>query len=146
MSALNSLKLVSAKRPQNIAPILQRRNKLSNQIWEQMQLARAVSEGKTYAPSRLRSVKDKYTGERKTVEAVKRVRQWWFVADNGRVCLQVRYGTRVLELAKGKNSIEISNTSELFSVLETVKKCVENGELDSQIEAASAAVRERFTH
>jgi len=27
---------------------------------------------------------------------------FWFVADNGRVCLQVRYGTRVLELAKGR--------------------------------------------
>ena len=75
---------------------------------------------------------------------MKRVKQWWFVADNGRVCLQVRYGTRVLELAKGKNSIEVGSGSELLSVLETVKKSVELGELDTQIEAASAAVRERF--
>ena len=106
MSALSGLKFVSAKRPQNVAPVVQRRNKLSNQLWEQMELARAFSEGKTYAPT--------------------------------------RYGTRVLELAKGKNSIEIGNANELFAVLETVKKCVENGELDTQIEAASAAVRERF--
>jgi hypothetical protein len=58
----------------------------------------------------------------------------------------VRYGTRVLELAKGKNSIEVGSGSELLSVLETVKKSVELGELDTQIEAASAAVRERFAH
>jgi hypothetical protein len=146
MSALNSLKFVSAKRPQNLAPIVQRRNKLSNQLWEQIELARASSEGKTFAPIRLRNIKDKLTGERKTIEAAKRVKQWWFVADNGKVCLQVRYGTRVLELAKGKNSIEVGSSNELLSVLETVKKCVENGELDTQIEAASAAVRERFTH
>jgi hypothetical protein len=57
----------------------------------------------------------------------------------------VRYGTKVLELAKGKNSIEIGNANELFAVLETVKKCVEDGDLDTQIEVASAAVRERFT-
>jgi len=76
MSALNGLKFVSAKRPQNVAPIVQRRNKLSNQLWEQMELARAFSEGKTYAPTRLRNVKDKLTGERKTIEAVKRVKQW----------------------------------------------------------------------
>lgn len=76
MSALNSLKFVTAKRPQNVAPIVQRRNKLSNQLWEQMELARAFGEGKTYAPTRLRNVKDKLTGERKTVEAVKRVKQW----------------------------------------------------------------------
>ena len=146
MSAFNGLKLVAAKRPQTASPIVQRRNKLSNQLWEQIELASAAVDGKIYAPIRMRTVKDKLTGERKTIEAAKRVKQWWFVADNGRVCLQVRYGTRVLELAKGKNSIEVGNESELVAVLETVKKCVELGELDSQIEAASAAVRERFSH
>ena len=144
MSALNSLKLVTAKRPQNLAPIVQRRNKLSNQLFEQIQLAQCLADGKTYAPSRLRTIKDKYTGERKTVEAVKRVKQWWFVADNGKVCLQVRYGTRVLELAKGKNSIEVGSGTELITVLETVKKCVEIGELDAQIESASIKLREGF--
>jgi len=146
MSAFNGLKLVAAKRSQSASPIVLRRNKLSNQLWEQIELARAIAEGKTFAPVRLRSVKDKLTGERKTVEAAKRVKQWWFVADNGRVCLQVRYGTRILELAKGKNSIELGGGTELLAVLETVKKCVEIGELDTQIEAASAAVRERFSH
>ena len=67
-----------------------------------------------------------------------------FIADTGRVCVQVRYGTRVLELAKGKNSIEVANGDELLSVLETVKRCVEAGELDAQIDAASNAVRARF--
>lgn len=93
---------------------------------------------------KLRNVVNKVTGERTRIEAAKRVKQWWFVADTGRVCLQVRYGTRVLELARGKNSIEVANGNELLNVLETVKKCVETGELDAQIEAASSAVRERF--
>lgn len=146
MSALNTLKLVSAKRPQTAAPIVLRRNKLSNQLHEQIELARCQADGKTYAPTRVRSIKDKHTGDRKLVEAVKRVKQWWFVADSGRVCLQVRYGTRMLELAKGKNSIEVGTVADLLSVLETVKKCVEAGELDAQIDAASAAVRERFKH
>jgi hypothetical protein len=146
MSALNTLKLVNAKRPQTALPIVLRRNKLSNQLFEQIELARCQADGKTYAPSRLRSIKDKHTGERKLVDAVKRVKQWWFVADNGRVCLQVRYGTRVLELAKGKNSIDVGTVAELLPVLETVKKCVEAGELDAQIDSASAAVRERFKH
>lgn len=146
MSALTSLKLVAAKRPQNAAPIVLRRNKLSNQLWEQIQLAKSLAAGQTYAPTRLRTVKDKLTGERKTVEAVKRIKQWWFVADNGKVCLQVRYGTRVIELAKGKNSIEVGSGDELQAVLQAVKSAVEAGELDVQIDAASAAVRERFAH
>ena len=144
MSAFNGLKLVAAKRPQSASPIVLRRNKLSNQLWEQMELARASAEGKTFAPVRLRSVLDKATGLRSSVEHAKRVKQWWFTADTGRVCLQVRYGTRVLELAKGKNSIDVGSSAELLGVLETVKKCVELGELDTQIEAASAAVRARF--
>ena len=42
--------------------------------------------------------------------------------------------------------IEVGSGNELISVLETVKKCVESGELDTQIESASNAVRERFAH
>ena len=144
MSAFAGLKLVAAKRPQAATPIVQRRNKLSNQLFQQIELARCLSEGKTYAPMRLRNVKDKLTGERRTVEAVKRVRQWWFVSDTGKVCLQVRYGTRVLELAKGKNSIEVGTAAELLTVLSAVKSAVEAGDLDAQIDSASAAVRERF--
>ena len=146
MSAFNGLKLVTAKRPQLASPIVQRRNKLSSQLWEQIEFARASAEGNTYAPLRMRTVTDKQTGERKTVESAKRVKQWWFVADSGKVCLQVRYGTRVLDLARGKNSIEVGTGAELITVLQTVKSAVEAGELDAQIEAASAAVRERFAH
>ena len=144
MSALAALKLVTAKRPLTASPYIQRRNKLSNQLWEQIELARASAEGRVYAPTRMRNVKDKLTGERRTVEAVKRVKQWWFTADSGRVCLQVRYGTRVMELAKGKNSIDVGTNAELLSVLDTVKKCVEQGDMDTLIDAASAAVRARF--
>ena len=145
MSAFSGLKLVAAKRPQTAAPAVVRRAKLAGQITEQMELARACAAGTTYAPMRVRSVLDKATGLRSSVEHAKRVKQWWFTADTGRVCLQVRYGTRVLELAKGKNSIDLGNDTELLGALEVVKRAVEAGELDAQIEAASAAVRARFT-
>ena len=144
MSAFSGLKLVAAKRPQTVAPAVVRRAKLAGQITEQMELARACAAGTTYAPMRVRSVLDKATGLRSSVEHAKRVKQWWFTADTGRVCLQVRYGTRVLELAKGKNSIDVGSTAELLGALEVVKRAVEAGELDTHIEAASAAVRARF--
>ena len=144
MSSLVNLKLVSAKRPVQLAPIVQRRNKLSNYIWEQLELARANADGKNFIPTRLRTLVNKETGEKSLVEQPKRVKQAWFVAENGKVCLQLRYGTRVIDLAKGKNSIEVGSGAELIAVLETVKRAVEAGELDAQIELASNAVRERF--
>ena len=145
MSAFSGLKLVAAKRPQTAAPAVVRRAKLAGQLDEQMELVRANAAGTTYAPMRMRYVLDKATGLRSSVEHAKRVRQWWWlVPETGRVCLQVFYGTRILDLAMGKNSIDVGSNAELLSVLETVKKCVELGELDAQIEAASAAVRARF--
>lgn len=144
MSALNSMKLVAAKKPAKQPPVVQRRNKLSNKLWEQVQLARAQKTGEAFAPTRMRSIRDPETGLRKTVEVPKRVKPWWFVADNGRVCLSVKYGAKVLELAKGKSAIEIAGPEELIKTLETIKTAVEAGELDGQIGAASQSLSEGF--
>jgi hypothetical protein len=143
MSTLNSLKMVNSKKPTSIPPILQRRNKLSTKVWEQIQLAKAQSEGGTYTVKKFKSVKD-IDGARKTVEHQKRVRPWWFVASDGKVCLNVRYGAKVIEFAKGKTAIEVASANELIKALEIIKSAVEAGELDTQIEQASGAVRAGF--
>ncbi len=144
MSALNSLKFVSAKRPNQIPEIQVRRNKMSNRLWSQIQLAAALQKGENYTEKRFRTVRDKHTGETRSVELNKRVRQMWFVGENGKVCLQVKYGSRVLEFAKGKNAIEVSSADELITALTTLKGAVENGEMDAQLNAAADAVKERF--
>lgn len=144
MSALNSLKFVSAKRPNQIPEIQVRRNKMSNRLWSQIQLATALQKGENYTEKRFRTVRDKHTGESRSVELNKRVRQMWFVGENGKVCLQVKYGSRVLEFAKGKNAIEVSSVDELITALTTLKTAVEAGELDSQLNLAADAVKKRF--
>ena len=143
MSTLNSLKMVNSKKPTSIPPILQRRNKLSTKVWEQIQLAKAQHEGNTFTVKKFKSVKD-IDGSRKTVEHQKRVRPWWFVAQDGKVCLNVRYGARVIEFAKGKTAVEVASADELIRALEIIKGAVEAGELDAQIEQASGAVRAGF--
>lgn len=144
MSSLSSLKLVSAKRPSALAPIQVRRNKLVSKLTEQIALATALQNGTTYASKRQRNIKNTETGEIRSVEVAKRVRQWWFTADSGKVVVQLRYGSKVIEFAKGKNSVEVSNGAELITVLETLKSAVESGELDAQVEASANAVKARF--
>lgn len=144
MSALNSLKFVSAKRPTQLPEIQVRRNKLSNRLWSQIQLATALQKGENYSEKKFRTVRDRNTGETKQVEINKRVRQMWFTSDSGRVCLQVKYGSRVLEFAKGKNAIEVSSGEDLIKALTTLKAATEAGELDSQLNLAADAVKERF--
>ncbi len=144
MSALNSLKFVSAKRPTQLPEIQIRRNKLGRAIWSQIQLASALQRGEHYTEKRFRTIRDKHTGESKQVELNKRVRQMWFVGENGKVCLQVKYGSRVLDFGRGKNAIEVNSADELITALTTLKTAVEAGELDGQLNLAADAVKERF--
>ena len=144
MSALNSLKLVAAVRINVMSPVQFRRNKLSAKLADQIALATAMKEGKTYVATRVRNVKDRITGEVTSVEQTRKVRPFWFRAESNKLCVQLRYGTKVLDFSKGKNSVEVANESELVSVLETLKKACEMGELDAQMAAASEAVKVRF--
>ena len=143
MSALQSLKLVNQRRPHALPPVLHRRRKLDNKLWEQIQLAQAQAEGNTFAVKRFKTVRD-IDGASKSIEVHKRVSPWWFVSDNGKVCLNVRYGNRVLELAKGKSAIEVATPAELINTLELIRKDVADGELDTQIDGASGAVKAGF--
>ncbi len=143
MSTLNSLKLVNSKKPTSIPPILHRRNKLATKIWEQIQLAKAQKEGGTYTVKKFKTVKD-HDGSRKNIEIEKRVRPWWFVATEGKVCVNVRYGAKLIELAKGKTAVEVATAEDLIKTLEIIKGAVEAGDLDAQIEQASGAVRAGF--
>jgi hypothetical protein len=144
MSALINLKLVTTKRPSGLPAVVQRRNRLIAKIWEQTQLAKAQQEGKTFSPVVVRSVKNVDTGDSTTVEIKKRVRPWWWTADNGKICVNVKYGSKVLELAKGKTAVELATMAELVAALETLKTAIAAGELDAQIDAVSGALRSGF--
>ena len=141
MTALANLKLVNAKRPARLSPAMQRRNNVAKRIYEQIELAKSKLEGKAFSPTRLRTVKDAETGLNKTVSVPKRVKEWWFTADSGKVCVSLRYGTKVIEIAKGKTAVELASDKELVATLEVLRQAVNAGELDTQIEVVAGAVK-----
>ena len=143
MSTIAQLKLSNTKRSTQLSPIEHRRNKLANKIGEQILLAQAQAAGETYTQKRYKIQRNE-DGSSRTVEVAKRVRQWWWAAEGGRVCLNIRYGSKVLELAKGKSTVEVANNDELIGTLSMIQSAVTAGELDTQIEAASGAVRKGF--
>lgn len=144
MSALAALKLVAVKRPSQLSPVMHRRNKVIRRIAEQIELANAQNEGREYAPTRTRTVRNKETGETKTAEVTKRVKAWWWVADSGKLCLSLRFGAKVVEISKGKGAIEVANPAELVTTLTVLRDAVMNGELDAQLAAVSDATRAAF--
>jgi hypothetical protein len=144
LSTLSVLKLTAAQKPTQMSGVQQRRNKLAKRVHEQIELLKAKQAGTTYAPIKFRTYKDTETGARKQIEVAKRVKCWWFGADNGKLALSVRYGSRVIELAKGKFAIEVANERDLLSALELVKSATLAGELDNAIDNASNKLRAGF--
>lgn len=125
---LNTLKIVQAKRVNRaVDSAAFRRQKLATKIDQQMALlAGEVTNGSNGEGQQRRS------------------RPWWFTSERGMLCLSVRYGSRVIELAKGKNAIEVGDIQTLSATLQTVKQAVLQGELDTQIAVAADAVKARF--
>ena len=144
MNIIASLKVTNANRPRQQPAIVQRRNKLINALHDQMELARAEAEGREYLRTRRRHVKNPVTGEYAEAVVSRRPRAWFWTADDGKVYISLRYGTRVIEIAKGKSAIEVGEKRQLVPMIEALKQAVAAGEVDQQLTSACAEVSSRF--
>ncbi|QWD02326.1 hypothetical protein G6723_00650 [Polynucleobacter paneuropaeus] len=144
MSTLNTLKLTDAKKPNQIPQVVQRRNKLAKRVWQQIELAKAQEQGTQFRVAKFKSYTDSETGVRKQVETQMSVKQWWFTTQAGKLAISVRYGSKVLELAKGKFAVEVAHEKDLAITLDAIKTAVLAGELDSAIDAAATKLRAGF--
>lgn len=145
MSTLATLKLVSSKKSIHVSPIVHRRNKLCAKIHEQIEMCEAKKAGLKYEPKHTKTYKNKMTGEYVTVEKVKRIKEWFWINEAGKINLSLKYGAKVIPLnKKGANAIELSNGDELINTLKALKVAVLNGELDEAINEVSEATRSGF--
>ena len=129
MTVLDTLNFVAFNPLQNNNPIAVRRRKLIAKIDEQIQLA--ADNG--YTPTQHKWVTDEHGNQRK-VEVAKRVKCWWTASVDGKINLVVRYGSKPLEFAKGKNAIELASEAGVADVLAKVREAAEQGEWDALIE------------
>lgn len=145
MSIVTNLKLITTAKRTALSPIIQRRQKLLTKVQEQLDLCEAQRNQQTFAPKRIKTVINKETGERTTVETVKRVKEWFWTTDNGKINLAVKYGAKTLQLnKKGANAIEITNGTELIGTLHKLKEAIVAGEFDDAISEVSDMTRKSF--
>ena len=126
MTVFYTLNFVAFNPLQNNNPIAARRRKLMAKIDEQIQLAT----NKDYTPTQHKWVTDN-EGKQTKVEVAKR---WWTASVDGKINLVVRYGSKPLEFAKGKNAIELAGEAEVADTLRKLREAAEQGELDALIE------------
>jgi hypothetical protein len=143
---LSTLKFSNTKKLRAMPDVVKRRNKLLIKLGEQRSLVKAHQAGEQYTPRRLRSFTDADTGARVVKEIPVRIKPWFWTGERGEVMLAIQYGSRTIELQKGKTSVEVGTADNLLNVLDTIISAVQNGELDAQIELTSAKLREGFKH
>ncbi len=136
MSVIASLKLIEFKPENAQGRIFMRRRKLADKIDQQISLASDPA----YAPMKLVTVTDS-EGNQQRKEVAKRIKRWWVANSDGTVQLTVRYGSKPLELAKGKNAIQCADIKEVGTVLGKVKEAVMNGELDTMLASVTVVGR-----
>lgn len=138
MTTLLSLKLVTSKKHISISPVEHRRIKLISKVQEQIDMYEAKLNGLIYAPKQLKFITNKDTGQRMTIESIKRVKEWYWVNESGKINLAIKYGSKTLMLnKKGANAIELNNSDELIATLNNIKIAINDGELDDSISEIS---------
>ena len=122
-----SAKLNFVALPKNFRndPVMKRREKMLSQLEQQRNLAMDPS----YTIVQQRWVKDE-NGVKQPVERHKQIKRWWLRNGMGDCLLIIRYGSRVLELQKGKAAIDTGGEVNLVSVIEEIMRMTKEGELD----------------
>ena len=131
MSFMKNLKIVAAPSKQLVSPEQHRRNKCVVKLTEQIEMADAELSGKTF--ERMKRAWVTENGERKRVERPARLKKWWSKDAGGSVILRIFYGSKPVELQRGKAAIEVGAMEKLPVVLKAVKEAIVAGELDAEI-------------
>jgi len=92
---------------------------------------------------KIRNVRCKETNRVIREEYDKKVNRWWF-EEKGKIYLQVKYGTSIIELRKNKPSIEVKGIDELREVLEKLITAIEDGEIDIVLREVGVKIRKKF--
>ena len=119
MPAKTSISLVSVQKPTANTPVLQRRNKLTANIEQQITKIGSFREGK-------------------------RISREQFWVDGSAIYFQLRYGKQPLELEIGKSTLKASTFDDLVAQLDEIKTITVAGGLDDALSACANAVRSNF--
>ncbi len=106
-------------------------------------MAKALRDGERYAPLKMLTILNKETGTKQRVEVTKNIKHWWW-DENGKICVMVHYGSKILELENGLNAVEVDDMDALVTTLELIKTATDKGELDAQIDSVSQMVKAGF--
>ena len=120
MNLDKTLNLVPVKKPMFQNPVVIRREKL------------------------IRSINKQIANVNRVMSGSKPSREWFWINEQGEYFLHIKYGKQVLELGKGKFSIQCSNLDQILESLEIVKTEIIKGSFDKVLTEQSDQIRKNF--
>ena len=136
MIQLADVKLVSAVRPTFQDPVTLKRSKFISRVSEQLEIAKHLMKGEQIP---FTSFHDPISLKRP-----RKVSPWWWTDKDGKFLMAIKYGSKVIELAKGKPAVQAETLDQIIEVLKSLKLATSNGELDLHLTQASEIIRKKF--
>ncbi len=136
MIQLADVKLVSAVRPTFQDPVTLKRSKFISRVSEQLEIANHLMKGEQIP---FTSFHDPVSLKRP-----RKVSPWWWIDKEGKYLMAIKYGSKVIELAKGKSAVQAETLDQIIEVLKSLKLATSNGELDLHLTQASDLIRKKF--
>ena len=136
MIQLADVKLVSAVRPTFQDPVALKRLKFISRVSEQLEIANLLMKGEQIT---FTSFHDPVSLKRP-----RKISPWWWTDKDGKYLMAIKYGSKVIELAKGKPAVQAETLDQIIEVLKSLKLATSNGELDLHLTQASELIRKKF--
>ena len=136
MIQLADVKLVSAVRPTFQDPVTLKRTKFISRVSEQLEIANLLMKGKQIP---FTSFHDPVSLKRP-----RKVSPWWWTDKDGKYLMAIKYGSKVIELTRGKSAVQAETLEQIIEVLKSLKLATSNGELDLHLTQASELIRKKF--
>lgn len=129
---LSSLEITTRPLTSNRDPLTQRQTKLIDRLEVQREMAKCLLENEVFTAYKEQLVTDEETGNKTKIRVPKTIKPWYYIV-KGQYFIDVRYGSKSLELLKGKYAIAVGAKERLIEVISTIIEAVKAGELDQQL-------------
>ena len=132
MSIMHQFKLANVTPKKGSSAVERFRHKMTDAIELQIDIAKADAAGQAFTRLQQRWVRTDKNGDKELRNVPIPIRRWWWTDDKGVTYVTVKHNAKPIELAPGKNAIEIGSLAELADKLALLRDAVRAGELDAQ--------------
>ena len=139
MAGLSDLKFSIQAKPAFKDPVVVRRTKFMEKLNEQILMVTRHSEGNEASTPMVVEKQDLGSGV-----VSKQSSAWWWKEKTGKFFVSFKYGSKTLELSKGRPSVQCDTLHDVKKVFETVYAATDKGELDQLLLLAGSELRKRF--